>query len=341
MRAHQDLSLEFSDGVNVLVGPNACGKTTVLEAVALSTLGTNPNGRIKDVVADGSDWARIDVQDDGGQRTLKLTGEDTVLKTYELSGVTVKRLRHDQILPTVWFDPEQLRLLRGSPARRREYLDGLLSQIDAGYLNSLRQYNRALKQRNALLKAAKFSQDQMFVWNIRIVEHAKYIQSKRVELVSSLNSSLGDTYASLAGKQKDITTGYSTSISGDSYGEALLQKLEQNVMKDRALGFTSAGPHRDDLVFLDAQGKQLNATASRGEVRTLVLSLKVLELQALEEYYGSKPVLLFDDVFSELDGARRRAFTEYLTSHQAIITTTDADIVTKDFAKTSKIIAIA
>lgn len=340
VRLHSDSSYEFSDGVNVIVGPNASGKTTILEAINLACTGKPPGVKIKDMLSNDQDWMRVDVAEEKHQRTVKYESSKPRQKSFEIDDNKMGRLSHEYTAPVVWFDPEQLRLLRGSPSRRRDYIDTLLSQLHPAYSRHLSRYNRALLQRNTLLKSKNFTKDQIFVWNVRIAEHAKEIFDKRKEYVAELNKKLSDTYADLSGVKKNIKVEYDSTTGEDSYSETLLRQLEANQKRDEIMGHTSVGPHRDDIVFMDGTGRSLAGSSSRGEVRSMVLSLKIMELKMLASAFDKQPVLLFDDVFSELDGSRRHAFTSNLSGVQAIVTTTDADIVTKNFAQHAKIIAL-
>lgn len=340
VRGHNDLSLEFVDGVNVLVGPNACGKTTVLESLSMGCTGKSPGTKPSEMLQNDASWMRIDISTDTDARIVRYQPEKSQTRTIEIDGKQQTRLKHSHIAPIVWFDPEQLRLLRGSPARRREYMDYVLSQLDPNYSTHLSRYSRALRQRNALLKSANPTRDALFVWNVRLSEHGDYIHSSRKKLVEDITGSIEQKYLDLSGTTKSISPMYQALEAKGSYSENLLKSLESSYDRDRAIGHTTAGPHRDDLLFGDDSGQALGLSASRGEVRTLVLALKLLEVELLESAFSSSPLLLFDDVFSELDGARRQAFVSALSHLQTIITTTDADIVTKDFARKANILAI-
>jgi DNA replication and repair protein RecF len=145
-------------------------------------------------------------------------------------------------------------------------------------------------------------------------------------------------YSSLAGKEQDVSISYQSSIESANYMQTYLGRLERGLEHDIARGYTGSGPHRDDFVLL-LGGKEAGIFASRGEARSLTLSLKIIEMILVEQARGHKPLLLLDDVFSELDGLRRRKLTEYLSGHQSIITTTDADVVGKKFASLASIIS--
>lgn len=339
IRTHLDSSYEFSDGVNILIGPNACGKTTILESIALSAYGSLPSSsKVKDMYTHNTDWQRIDVDFDKQITSVKVRGQ---VKEYEVHGDTKKRLSRTDIKPVVWFDPEALRLLRGSPERRRAYFDRLLSSMNAQYASCLARYKRSLQQRNSLLKRGSYAEQDVFVWDLRLAENADVIVNSRRELLDIINKQINQTYKDLSGALKNISLRYESTITSKNYTNSLLAELKANHVRDQHLGFTSSGPHRDDFVFYDEDtSTKLSATASRGEIRTTLLALKVIEVELLYKTFQTKPIILFDDVFSELDGARRKAFTKSLNGYQTLITTTDADIVSKDFASSANIIAV-
>jgi DNA replication and repair protein RecF len=162
---------------------------------------------------------------------------------------------------------------------------------------------------------------------------------ERLRLIERINQHLPTTYGSIAGKKTSVKITYESSIDLDNYSTNLLKKLESSINLDTQRGFTGAGPHRDDFI-IQLEDKPAILSASRGEIRTLLLSLKIIELKLLEEEQGGRPLLLLDDVFSELDGARRRSLTDFLKDYQTIITTTDADVIVKHFAQKCTVIPI-
>ncbi|MGC1177005.1 MAG: DNA replication and repair protein RecF [Candidatus Saccharimonadales bacterium] len=340
-RSYDDSSFEFSEGVNIIVGPNASGKTNILEAILILARGSSYRAKDSELTRFDQPWARLDSDlSEGGTRTLKLTTETLPAKLFELNGKSYQRLSLQHTLPVVLFEPEDLRLLSGGPERRRDYLDDLLEQTTAGYRSLRRQYRQTLAQRNALLKRASGSiQAQMFPWDIRLSQLAGQIVRLRDELVEKMNQQAPDLYKNLSGTTVKISLRYVRQWPPDSYESNLLKKLESSLASDRERGFTSAGPHRDDLAVL-FDGHPSQETASRGEVRTAVLTLKIIELKLLETARGITPLLLLDDVFSELDGRRRHALTDHLAAYQTFITTTDADLVTKHFTNKSNIILL-
>lgn len=337
-RSYQDAAFEIGPGVNIIVGPNASGKTNLLEAVLVVARGGSYRVKDADLVRFGADWARLDADTaDGAKRTVKLQaqGVEKMSKTFEMDGQTLARLSPQRTLSTVLFEPNHLLLLSGSPDLRRTFLDDLLEQVRPGFGPVRRHYKRVLAQRNALLKKNPYGlAEQLFVWNIRLSELGGQIVRERAELVQRFSERADGLYGSLAGKDYDVRLSYQARFEPQHYETALLHKLESSTELDVARGFTAYGPHRDDLEVLIG-GHPVQEAASRGETRTMVLALKIMELQLLEELRGQRPLLLLDDVFSELDNSRRQTLTRYLKDHQTFITTTDADVVVEHFTDSS------
>jgi DNA replication and repair protein RecF len=341
-RSYNDELIELSPGVNIIVGPNASGKTNLLEAVLVLARGSSYRAKDAELVQYDAEWARLDTHDqDGSLRTVKIqcSPAGTCKKSFEIEEKTYLRLSQQKTLPLVLFEPNHLLMLSGSPELRRSYLDDLLEQTVAGFGATRRQYRRVLAQRNALLKQGlSVAQGQIFVWNLRLSELAGKIVDERLTLLERINNMASDVYSNISDvADSEINLQYATSLSTEHYESSLLRKFEQNLERDVMLGFTSAGPHRDDLqVYLNGHTSQ--ESASRGESRTIILTLKIIELQLIETSREQPPMLLLDDVFSELDGRRRHALTDYLQAYQTFITTTDADVVVKHFMESSHII---
>lgn len=340
-RSYTDGSFEFDPGVNIIVGPNASGKTTIIEAILVALNGRSFKASDKELMQTGSSWARIDVGAKGGNRACKLKFVDNkVAKEFEVENKVYKRLPREKTEPIVLFEPNYLLLFHGSPELRRTFLDDLISQIIPGYTTTLNHYKRVLLQRNALLKQPGTpSTEQLFVWNLRLSELAGKIVSERQAIIRKFNEHINRLYGEISGADAQIVLSYSTAINQDNYETSLLQALEQNIDRDSILGFTSAGPHREDLMTR-ISGDDVREVASRGEIRTIVLALKMLEAQFVEAARDKRPVLLFDDVFSELDGKRRQALVSFLKPYQSLITTTDADVVIDHFTDQAKVIAL-
>jgi DNA replication and repair protein RecF len=339
-RSYSDDTFEFEPGVNIIVGPNASGKTNLLESILVVARGNSYRARDSELVQYDQPWARLDAHDETGLRTVKIVLEPKLAKTYEIEGRVFRRLTQQRVLPTVVFEPNHLLMFGGAPELRRNYLDDLLEQIQPGYGTARRDYRRVLTQRNVLLKRHGHSAaGQIFPWNVRLSELGGRIVRARLELLAKMNGRASELYSSLAHHEAHVELLYDSKLPGDNYESALLRTLEANFDLDVARGFTGTGPHREDMKVL-LNGKLAQTSASRGETRTAVLMLKVMELQLIEDARGTAPLLLLDDVFSELDGARRQALTNYLHNYQTFITTTDADVVVHHFMDKSHIIPL-
>lgn len=341
-RSYNDASFELTGGVTIVVGPNAAGKSNLIEALLLLSNGTTYRGKT-DLIKHKNSWARLDVHTDKNlSRSVKLSEqEDKEVPAIEfvISDKTYKRLPYNQKHPAVLFEPNNLLLMHGEPQARREYMDGLASGLHDGLNATLNRYKRSLAQRNALLKSDHFDKNQLFVWNVRVTELADIIVSQRLQTIELINNKLSETYSKISNKKAKLEISYKTPLNTKNYSSSLLNKLEQSIDLDRARGFTGNGPHREDfMVTLDKE--TVASTASRGEVRTLMLALKIIEMELYEEKTDNRPLLLLDDVFSELDGTRRKALTKFLKKYQTIITTTDADIILKNFSQSCQIIPL-
>lgn len=340
-RSYIDSSFEFGDGVNIIVGPNASGKTNLLEAVLVLARGSSYRAKDSELVRLGADWARVDGVTRRGTRVVKIEQQHSgAKKTFEIDEQPFLRLSLQKMIPVVLFEPNHLLLLTGSPDLRRSFLDDLIEQTLPGYATARRAYRRVLAQRNALLKKGHtHAVSQIFVWNLRLSELGGKIAQERQHVIEAINERATTTYKGLSHAEADVSVQYQSASPAEQYETHLLRRLESNLERDCLLGFTTHGPHRDDMTIL-LNDQPADITASRGETRSLILMLKIIELQLLERARSITPLLLLDDVFSELDGKRRHALTSHLKNYQTFITTTDADIVAKNFTADSNIIAL-
>ncbi len=330
-RSYIDASFEFGEGVNIIVGPNGSGKTNLLEAIQVVLVGGSYRVNDAELIAFGAPWMRLDARTDvDSTRTVKIVTEPKQQKSFEFDEKKYLRLTHDHTLPVVLFEPNHLQLLHGAPEFRRQYLDDILEQTKPGYASFRRNYRRVLAQRNALLKRGRTSREELFPWDLRLSELGAVISRSRGELIAEIAPKLYELYKTLSHSDTEVSISYKSQFLPESYESTLLHTLETAIDRDVARGFTAYGPHRED-VAVSMNGHAATDAASRGETRTVILGLKIIELEFIEKARGITPVLLLDDVFSELDGARRRALTSYLQSHQTFLTTTDADVVIKHF----------
>lgn len=341
-RSYVDYALEFDGGVNIIIGQNGSGKTNLLEALLVACRGSSYRAKDIDLVHHEKDWARTDAYlGTNEHRVAKIQiKEDKSIKSFEIDDKLLRRLMLERTIPTVLFEPNQLQSLTTSPDQRRLFVDELLEQTDRTFTQDKRAYNRALAQRNRLLKHNQPNLSQhIFVWNVRLSELGEKIASKRAELISRFNKNLVGVYQSISLSTDKLSLAYTSKHNLNNYASELLAKLEQSLPKEILQGYTLYGPHRDDIAIL-LNKKPVQTTASRGEVRTILLSLKMEEVKLIEEQRDQKPLLLLDDVFGELDGVRRKALTDFLRDHQAFITTTDADVIQKNFTRSSNIVVI-
>lgn len=320
LRSHDDFTIEFSPEVTIITGANGSGKTTLLEAIYITLQGSSFKGSDSELLKKETPWWRIDTKfDDTENRIVKFDPEKpTSRKQFVIDNKTTARIPAKQKYPVVLFEPEDLRLLHGSPARRRQFIDRFISQLNPLYGPTLRKYERALKQRNNLLKNALVSNDELFAWNISLAEHGAFIIEQRIAFIEEINQNLGTLYQEIAGTHDDVSIHYSHTFVGD-IKQKLLNELHAHLDRDRYLGNTSVGPHRHDVIF-EINTSPALSVASRGEARTIVLALKFLEVAIIEQLIDKQPIILLDDVFSELDATRQKLLTSQLKGHQIIIT---------------------
>jgi len=341
-RSYIDDSFEFNSGVNIIVGPNASGKTNIIEALLVASTGSSYRASDNELIRINQPWARLDVQNDQERRTLKIKRDvNNTKRSYEIGSKVFVRLPAAQRVPVILFEPNHLRFLHGSPELRRQLIDDIIEQIDPDFAPLKRRYVRTLSQRNALLKQHNSARDQLFAWNVRLSDLAGQIVTKRLDIINICNKRVTKLYQTLSHNQKaSVVLHYQSPCDTKHYGDAYLRLLEKQQDLDIARGFTGSGPHRDDIRIV-LNGFPAAHTASRGEARSAALTIKICELQLLEEASHQKPLLLLDDVFSELDGARRRALTEVIKGYQTVITTTDADVVVQHFMDNCHIIPLS
>jgi DNA replication and repair protein RecF len=322
IRSHDSYILDLSPTITVITGENGSGKTSLIEAIYIVLQGSSFKGSDNDILRAGSDWWRIDMVLDG--ETKRTASFDPSLssgkKKFTVDEKVNYRLPQKHKYPVVLFEPDDLRLLNGSPARRRQFIDRFISQLDPLYGTTLHKYERALKQRNNLLKHAYISPEDLFVWNIALSEYGAYIIQQRIIFIEEINGKLNTAYDDIVGTKDSVSIHYSHTFIGD-IKQKLLNELDASADKDKHLGFTSVGPHRHDVVFMFNNSPALTV-ASRGEVRSIVLALKFLEVGIIEKITDKKPIILLDDVFSELDLARQKALSDTIRTHQIIITST-------------------
>ena len=321
-RTHSDFILEIGEKSTLISGANGSGKTSLLEAIYFALQGTSFRSSDKEILRnDGSSWFRIDLKDSKDSlRTIIFN--DAIQKSkkqFLIDGNKKARLSSNLRIPVVLFEPDDLQLLSGSPTRRRNFLDYFLSQIFPSFQLALARYNKALKQRNNLLKRDNVSKDELFPWNLMLAEYGAEIISKRQDFLELLNSKIEEVYFEISGVKDEIKIDY---LGEKVSKNEILAILSENIERDKILGYTNFGPHKHDIQFIFNK-KPAQNVASRGENRSLVLALKFIETDILADLTSKRPIVLLDDVFSELDDDRQKLLTKHFSKYQTIITSTN------------------
>ena len=315
-RCHDKFYLNCDRATTLIIGENGSGKTSVLEAIYLALRGKSFKGVDKEIIKRDADFYRVEIDlVDARKIIIRFDGNK---KEFEIDGKKSLRIPKKNKYPVVLFEPENIYLISSSPSRRRDYFDELFKQIDDNYGFTLSKYNKVLRQRNDLLKNEIINKDDLFSWDVMCANYGSKLSNWRVRNLEKINSRMTEIYRNIANNNDSCSINYlGLKISEDEY----LRKLEQNFEKDRFLGYTSFGVHRDDYEFI-FNNKKADGSASRGENRSMILALKFIEAQILEEELGKKPVVLLDDIFSELDEMRQRHLINNFKNYQMVITST-------------------
>ncbi|GAC1602268.1 MAG: DNA replication/repair protein RecF [Candidatus Saccharimonadales bacterium] len=337
-RSYEAARFELHPDVTLVVGPNASGKTNLLESLYVLASTKSFRAKDRDLVRHGQEHFRVAATGEGVEYALGYSGAGAAEKKVTHDGVKRTLAGHVGQIQVTLFEPTDLDLVAGAPEGRRKYLDFLLCQTDRSYLKVMQQYRRVLKQRNTLLDGFEMEQirREIFAWDVKLSELAVQIYEARQALLKVLVRSTPLLYQDIAGEAVAVGFEYLPSVKG-VYADEFMDTLAQNLPRDLAAGFTTIGPHREDFK-VKFKNNDITTVASRGETRTLVLAMKLAELQYAEEKTGVRPLLLLDDVFSELDKQRRGYLLNRLEGYQTIVTTTDADAITREFKTPHKII---
>lgn len=331
-RSYASLELPAQPGLNVLTGPNGAGKTNILEALFLCAFGrSHRTPRDAELIRLGSGQGLVEIglMTNAGSRTIRAELFETERKKLSIDGSPLQRSGELMgCLNAVMFSPEDLTLVKGSPAERRRFLDMEISQLKPSYYYALQQYNTALKQRNNLLKEPSAAENEMLeLWDEQLSKQGAVLMRERAAFCRELREAAGALHSTMSGGEETLVTEYEPDVFSEDengYREAIAEALMACIDKDLFRGFTSAGPHRDDLK-LTVNGLDARVYASQGQQRTAALSLKLSEISVIEQLRGEKPVLLLDDVFSELDAARQRLLLTAVGECQCFITCTGVE----------------
>jgi len=329
-RNHKDTTVTLGDGVNIFVGDNAQGKTNLLESIYLACVGRGwRTHRDKEMINFDKNTSRIKTiaTKSYGDVEVEIKLSKTEKKSIKINGIPVQKMGElmGQI-NCVFFSPDELRLVKEAPRDRRRFMDIDLSQMDKSYFYALLRYNKILSQRNALLKSRDEDiQKGLEIWDVELAKYGSIIIQKRIEFLNKLRPEVERVHSFLTDSKEKIELKYEGILDQTT----LLDELIKNRDKDMRLKTTTKGPHRDDI-YISIDGKDVRSFGSQGQQRTVALSIKLAELKIFEQVTGEIPVLLLDDVLSELDHNRRTRLIKAISGCQSIITTTDLDDISED-----------
>lgn len=323
-------SIVLTDGRNAFVGANARGKTNLLEAVYFAGVGKSfRTPRDKELIKSDCERASIFVaaSKETGRETVKIILDRAANKRVAINDVPISRMSELMgVCPVVLFCPDGLKIVKDAPADRRRFMDISLCQVSKTYFDLLSRYDKVLQNRNKLLKSGTANRNTLAPWNELLADVGAGIIKSRRGYIAKLDPSAAERHAFLSGGKETLTLEYE-GADGESVAEIkskLLAALERDYDSDMRLKYTHSGPHRDDIK-ISIDGADVRTYGSQGQQRTVALSLKLAEMRLLTDVLGTSPVLLLDDVFSELDGSRRNKLLSALDGFQTIITSTDSD----------------
>lgn len=326
-RNYESLELEFDQGTNIFYGDNAQGKTNILESLYLcGTTKSHKGSKDREIIRFEEEDAHIRMMAKRNELSYKI---DMHLRKNKAKGVAINGLPIRKaaelfgVVNFVFFSPEDLNIIKNGPGERRRFLDLELCQLDKIYLTDLASYNHIVNQRNKLLKDIYFQpglKDTLDIWDMQLIEYGKRIIEKRTRFVEELNEIIKGIHHNLTGGAEELEVVYEPSCGS----EELETMLQANREKDMRMKMTSAGPHRDDLC-VKANDIDIRKYGSQGQQRTSALSLKLSEIYIVKKKIKDTPILLLDDVLSELDSSRQNYLLESIHDIQTMITCTGLD----------------
>lgn len=326
-RNYETLDLLFDKGTNILYGDNAQGKTNILEAIYLSaTTKSHKGSKDKDVISFGEEESHIRtyLEKDGVEVKVDMHLRSNKSKGIAINGQKIKKAAELLgILNVVFFSPEDLSIIKNGPAERRRFVDMELCQLDSFYLYNLNHYNKIVNQRNKLLKDLYLNpslRETLTIWDSQLVSFGGKIIERRGQFIEQLNDIIKEIHSKLSGGKEELVIQYEPDVEIEDFEK----KLKYNQERDIKLKQTSAGPHRDDFSFL-IQDIDIRRFGSQGQQRTAALSLKLSEIELVKKMTKDTPVLLLDDVLSELDSNRQNYLLNSIGDIQTIITCTGLD----------------
>lgn len=326
-RNYEYLSLAFNEKTNILYGNNAQGKTNVLEAIYVAgTTKSHRGNKDKEMIGFDSDEAHIklNLKKNGVSRRIDMHLKKSKAKGVAIDGIPIRKaVELLGIINIVFFSPEDLNIIKSGPAERRHFIDMELCQLDKLYVYNLTNYNKTLLQRNKLLKDIYFNpslSDTLDIWDMQLVNFGLEIIKIRRDFVKKLNSIIFGIHKNLSGDKEELELIYEPSANEADF-ERLIKESRDRDIKSKT---TNYGPHRDDMSFFVGD-MDIRKYGSQGQQRTCALSLKLSEIELVKQITGDVPVLLLDDVLSELDANRQNFLLNSISNVQTLITCTGLD----------------
>lgn len=323
-RNYHNLNIQFSEGTNILYGENAQGKTNILEAIYIcGTTKSHRGSTDKEIINFNEEeaHARVILEKNSVPHRIDLHIKKNKPKGVAIDGIPIKRQGElFGMLNLVFFSPEDLYIIKNGPAERRRFIDLELCQLDKIYISQLSSYNKVLQQRNNLLKQIgndRSLMDTLNIWDEKLLEYGRRIIERRESFVIRLNDLVGEIHKKLTGQKEELRLVYEPNVRSLEFETRLKKSLE----KDLYSKMTNTGPHRDDLCFMLGD-MDIRKFGSQGQQRTAALSCKLAEIDLVKSVIGENPVLLLDDVLSELDRQRQNFLLNSLGNIQTIITCT-------------------
>ena len=322
-RNYKQQEIKLNPNINLFYGENAQGKTNIIEAIFLSSMGKSFRAKKdKEMIKVNSEKSEVEIQYQKIDREGKIKIELSNKKSVFINGIKIKKL--SELLGKVniiIFTPDDINILKGSPQNRRRFLDIMISQLKPNYMYYLNLYAKTLEQRNNYLrqiKEEKKGENLLEIWDEKLIEYANVIYQYREEYMEKIKEKIQKIHQEITNKKEEINIEY---LSECQTKENYLRLLKERRKLDIIKGYTTKGIHRDDFIVY-INGKQLDIYGSQGQHRTVILSLKLSELNIVKEEIGEEPILLLDDFMSELDDNRIKSFLEKIDNTQVIITCT-------------------
>lgn len=323
-RNYRELQADFSSKVNFLLGQNAQGKTNLLESIYITSMGKSfRTNRDSEMISFGKDFSSVSaeiVREDDIEGSVEIVIDKSGKKSVKIDGVKIKKA--SQLLENVYiviFSPEDLKIVKDEPEKRRKFIDRELCQIKPAYYESLSNYKKVLLQRNAYLKEEIVDPSVLDIWDMQLSEYGLRVMKHRAEFIKKLDFISSEINKKITDGREKLQLKYAPNIDFKDNIYEILKKSCDNDLRQRT---TTRGPHKDDMeLFIN--GINVRNFGSQGQQRTCALSLKLAEINIIEEETGEKPVLLLDDVMSELDSMRQKFLIKSLDNIQLFITTTE------------------